>query len=240
MSKYTDPDWANAALLTIDVQRDFTLAGAPAEIPGTMEVVPKTRRLIEAFRQGNRPIVHVVRIYRPDGSNVDVCRREGVERGERVVLAGSGGAELVDELKPSPQVRLDAELLLGGGLQEIGYKEWIMYKPRWGAFYRTPLREHLNDLCTNTLVICGCNFPNCPRATTYEASERDFRVVLATDATSGVYERGLRELGNIGVNLIDSDGCLNELSIEEVGQPQAYEARNKNPRTITEYLDAKT
>jgi nicotinamidase-related amidase len=196
MSKYTDPDWANAALLTIDVQRDFTLAGAPAEIPSTMEVVPMIRRLIEAFRRRNRPIVHVVRIYRPDGSSVDACRREGVERGEGVVLAGSEGAELVDEFKPSRRVRLDAGLLLGGGLQEIGDKEWIMYKPRWGAFYQTPLREHLNDLCTNTLVICGCNFPNCPRVTIYEASERDFRVVLVTDATSGVYERGLRELGN--------------------------------------------
>ncbi len=217
MSKYTDPDWANAALLTIDVQRDFTLTGAPAEIPGTMEVVPKMRRLIEAFRQGNKPIVHVVRIYRPDGSNVDACRREGVERGKGVVLAGSEGAELVDEFKPSPRVRLDADLLLGGGLQEIGDKEWVMYKPRWGAFYQTPLQGHLYDrVGANTVVICGCNFPNCPRATTYEASERDFRVVLVTDATSGVYERGLRELENIGVNLADSEGCLHELSVEEV------------------------
>ncbi len=96
-----------------------------------------------------------------------------------------------------------------------------MYKPRWGAFYQTPLGEHLNDLCTNTLVMCGCNFPNCPRVRIYEASERDFRVVLVTDATSGVYERGLRELGNIGVNLVDSDSCLNELGVEEVGQSRA-------------------
>jgi len=217
MGKYTDDDWANAALLTIDTQRGFTLTGAPAEIPGKTSIVPKMRRLIEAFSQGNRPIVHVVRIYLPDGSNVALCRREGVERGNGVALPGSEGAELVDELKPSSQVRLDAELLLGGGLQEIGEKEWIMYKSRWGAFYRTSLREHLRDLRIDTVVVCGCNFPNCPRATVYQASERDFRVVLVTDATSGVYERGLRELGNIGVNLIDSDGCLNELSVEEIG-----------------------
>ncbi len=212
MSKYTDPDWANAALLTIDVQRDFTLTGAPAEIPGTMEVVPKMRRLIEAFRQGNRPIVHVVRIYRPDGSNVDACRREGVERGKGVVLAGSEGAELVDEFKPSPRVRLDADLLLGGGLQEIGDKEWVMYKPRWGAFYQTPLQGHLYDrVGANTVVICGCNFPNCPRATIYEASERDFRVAVVTDATSGLYERGLRELENIGVEPVSVDGVSENL-----------------------------
>jgi nicotinamidase-related amidase len=178
-----------------------------------------------------------VRIYRPDGSNVDLCRREGVERGKRVVLAGSEGAELMDELKPSPRVRFDTELLLGGGLQEIGDKEWIMYKPRWGAFYRTSLGEHLQDLRINTVVVCGCNFPNCPRATVYEASERDLRIVLVTDATSGVYERGFRELGNIGVNLMDSDGCLNELSSEEIEQSRVHEARNKNRRTLTEYRE---
>ena len=205
MSDYVSPDWGNAALLTIDTQHDFTLPGAPAEIPGTAEVVPQMRRLVRAFRQWGRPVIHVVRIYRPDGSNVDLCRRRGVERGRCVVLPGSDGAELVDELKPSSRTRLDAERLLAGDLQPIGPMEWIMYKPRWGAFYRTSLEEHLANLRVNTVVICGCNFPNCPRATIYEASERDLRVALVADATSGVYERGLRELENIGVGLVYGD-----------------------------------
>jgi hypothetical protein len=42
VSDYVGPDWINAALLTIDVQRDSTLPGAPIEIPGTMEGVPKS------------------------------------------------------------------------------------------------------------------------------------------------------------------------------------------------------
>jgi nicotinamidase-related amidase len=83
-----------------------------------------------------------------------------------------------------------------------------MYKPRWGAFYATPLEKHLHDLHTNTVVICGCNFPNCPRTTVYEASERDFRVVLISDATSSIYERGLHELDSIGVELITSNDCI--------------------------------
>ena len=212
MGNYTSPDWANAALITIDTQRDVTLPGAPAEIAGTMEAAFVMRRLVAAFRQEGKPIVHVVRLYRPDGSNVDLCRREAIEQSKSVmVLSSSDGAELVDELKPSSEVSLNAELLLGGELQEIGAREWIMYKPRWGAFYQTPLQGHLQELGINTVVICGCNFPNCPRTTMYEASERDYRVVLVTDAISGLYERGSQELERIGVELMEAEACIEQL-----------------------------
>jgi nicotinamidase-related amidase len=169
------------------------------------------QRLVAAFRRANVPIVHAVRIYRPDASNADPYRREAIERGLQVVLPRSEGAELVDELKPSPGVKIEAERLLGGDLQQIGDDGWVMYKPRWGAFYRTSLEEHLRDLGANTIVVCGCNFPNCPRATIYEACERDFRIVLVADAVSGLYERGSRELENIGVALMNTDGCLGKL-----------------------------
>lgn len=208
MDEYVTPDKNHICLLTIDVQNDFTLPGAPAEIPGTFQVIPCMQRLVQAFRKRNYPVVHVVRLYLPDGSNVDLCRRMAIEQGKQIVLPGSDGAELVNELKPSPQVRLEAEKLLSGAITPIGNHEWVIYKPRWGAFYRTRLEEHLRSLKVNTLAVCGCNFPNCPRTTIYEASERDFRVVLVTDATSGVYDRGIQELQNIGVNLMNTDEFL--------------------------------
>jgi nicotinamidase-related amidase len=211
VDKFTGADWRNAALLTIDTQNDFTLPNSPFAIMGTFEIVVKMRHVLHAFRSIGRPIIHVIRIYNSDGSNVDVCRKRAVaELGKKLVIAGTQGAELVDELKPSSSstVRLDTGLLLKGKLQQVGMKEWIMYKPRWGAFFATPLERHLRELNTNTIVICGCNFPNCPRTTIYEASGRDFRVVLISDATSNVYERGLHELDNIGVELMTSDDCV--------------------------------
>ena len=69
---------------TIDTPRDLTLPGAPAEIAGTMEAASVMRRLVAAFRQEGKPIVHLVRLYRPDGSNVDLCRREAIEQGKSV------------------------------------------------------------------------------------------------------------------------------------------------------------
>ena len=140
-----------------------------------------------------------------------MCRRQAIENGKQIVISGSDGAELIDELKPFTTVRMNSNLLLFGELQKIGSMEWIMYKPRWGAFYNTPLEKHLDSLDVNTVVVCGCNFPNCPRTTIYEASERDFRIVLITDATSVIYNIGLRELKNIGVSLMKSKDCISLL-----------------------------
>jgi nicotinamidase-related amidase len=118
-----------------------------------------------------------------------------------MLAPGAPGTELAAEILPAP-VALDAPLLLAGGVQALGAREVAIYKPRWGAFYGTALEEHLRDLGVNTLVFCGCNFPNCPRTSMYEASERDFRIVLARDALSGLYERGEKELAAIGVRLL--------------------------------------
>jgi nicotinamidase-related amidase len=61
-------------------------------------------------------------------------------------------------------------------------------------------------------VICGCNFPTAARATVYEASERDFRVVLVADALCGATEDGLTELGRMGVHLMRTRNCLDWLT----------------------------
>jgi nicotinamidase-related amidase len=212
MDEYVRPHGESAALLTIDTQNDFTLSDAPAEIDGTAEAVPQMRRLVKTFRSRQAPIVHVVRLYREDGSNVDQCRRADIEAGAEIVRPGTDGAELVAELKPSADVHLDADRLLNGEVQGIASHEHVMYKPRWGAFYQTNLTDLLDSRSVDTIVVCGCNFPNCPRTTIYEASERDYRIVFAPDATSGVYEQGVRELENIGVVVKDTEEIIDWLT----------------------------
>jgi nicotinamidase-related amidase len=212
MRDYLSPERGRSALLTIDAQCDFALPNAPAKVGGTMAAVPAMRRLVEGFRDRGQPIIHVVRLYRCDGSNVELCHRASIEEGQRIVMPGSSGAELVEALRRDRSQRLDPDLLLAGQLQELGPLEWAMYKPRWSAFYQTALEEHLRGLGVTTLVICGCDFPNGPRATVYAASNRDFRIVMVTDAVSGASEIGLRELGQIGVYLMTAEQCLSWLS----------------------------
>jgi len=209
---YTTPVPERSVLLTIDVQQDFTAPGAVAEIAGTNDRLPVMRRMLDAYRRQRLPIVHVLRLYLRDGINADLCRRAAIENGNAVVLPGSAGAELAEPLKPASDTHVDATLLLANQLQLLADYEWAMYKPRWDAFYGTPLESHLRSLGVNTIVVVGCNFPNCPRATVYGASARDFRVALIADAVSGVYDQGLRELNGIGVSTPIADQYLSLLN----------------------------
>ncbi len=205
------PRFARSALLTIDMQRDF-LRGGALEVPGTTEVLPAVAAVARAFRGARRPVVHVVRLYRPDGSNVDLVRREAVRQGFRVVGPGSLGSQVAPGLLPPGAPELDHELLLSGGLQEIGEGEYAMFKPRWGAFYGTSLEAVLRGWGAGTLVVAGCNLPNCPRATIFEASERDFRLVAVTDAISQATAANMAELAAIGVNLLESSDVIAALA----------------------------
>jgi nicotinamidase-related amidase len=211
---YTRPLAGSAALVLIDVQRDFVdLPGEDPAMPvaGTRAALPAMAKLAAAFRERGLPIVHVIRLYRPDGSNADPVRRQSVERGARIAAPGSAGSQIAAELLPNV-VELDHQLLLAGGFQQIGAAEHVMYKPRWGAFYDTDLDRHLRESGSNTLVFAGCNFPNCPRTSIYEASERDFRIVLVSDAISGLYDRGIEECRAIGVEVLGLSATLDWLA----------------------------
>ena len=204
---YTRPLPGSAALVLIDVQRDFYADDAPFPIEGTAEAIPAMARLAAEFRDRALPIVHVVRLYRPDGSNADRVRRHAIEQGARMAVPGSTGSQIAPELLPNV-VELDHELLLSGEVQHVGPREHVMYKPRWGAFYQTKLEQHLRDIGSDTIVFAGCNFPNCPRTSIYEASERDFRIMLVSDAVSGLDDQGIKECRAIGVDVRDLSATL--------------------------------
>jgi nicotinamidase-related amidase len=216
MQDYLTPERHRVALLTIDVQRDFVLPTGPASSSGASAAVPHIQRLVRAFRAANAPIVHATRLYRCDGSNVDLCHRASIEAGARIVMPGTLGAELIDDVKPEGAERIQPDLLLSGNLQEVGPQEWVCYKPRLSAFFQTPLEAHLKSLGISTIVICGIDFPTSPRSTVYAASNRDFRILLATDAISCATDSGLDELAQIGVYLMGTDPLLDWLSRSRV------------------------
>ncbi len=103
------------------------------------------------------------------------------------------------ELYVAGQRTLDHDRLLAGEIAQLDGNEWAVWKPRWSAFHRTRLHQHLADLDVDTIVVAGCNFPNCPRATIYDGSEHDYRVLVPVDAVSAIEAWHISELAKIGV-----------------------------------------
>jgi len=208
---WTRPHLDRSALLLIDVQADF-LDDGRSPVPGTSAVLPALTRLAVAFRTAGLPIFHVLRLY--TGEDVDLVRRELVASGSGPVRPGSPGARI-----PATLLGADCEpdpvRLLAGELQPVAAREWLLWKPRWSAFHRTGLEAALHGLGVDTVVVAGCNFPNCPRATIFDASERDFRVVMVADATSGVTEErwgDLLAIGAVGMSTAELESALGRLN----------------------------
>jgi nicotinamidase-related amidase len=204
----TEPNWERSALVTIDMQNDFARPSGSAFISGTDSIVPALSRLAHAFRAMHRPIIHAIRLYEVDGNDAELCRRQIVRSSRDMVRPGSEGAQLVVPLLPSG-TGTDTVFPKKGIMSRIGEAEWLMYKPRWSAFFRTDLEWRLNNLGVDTVVVAGCNFPNCPSATLFDASSRDLKTVLVTDATSGLTPKAAEWLSGIGAaaHTVDEVEC---------------------------------
>lgn len=213
---YTAINWKKSALILIDMQYDFADPKGAAPIAGTAAIVPELARLTHLFRHHQRPVIHVIRLYHEDGSNVDNCRRELIEGGKKIAAVNSPGAGIIAELLPEAPKQPDHSALLSGSILQTGNQDHVLYKPRWGAFYGTSLENFLLAQNMDSVIIAGCNFPNCPRTTIYEASERNFRIGIVRGTISGIYEKGVDELKGIGVEILvleDLDRLLKQDSV---------------------------
>jgi len=192
-----EPNWDAVALVTIDMQHDFVAPMGSCFVSGTELIQPMLHELVTAFRQSSKHIFHAIRLYVGDGSNAERCRRETLQAGAAIVRPGTSGANLVDGCGlPS---RVDVSDMIQNQWKHADQMEWIFYKPRWSAFFHTELEFRLRSLNIDTIIVAGCNFPNCPSATLFDATSRDFRVVLASDAVSKISDEGIQWCKGIGV-----------------------------------------
>ena len=219
VDEHIAPRLATSALLIIDTQVDF-VDGGRSPIAGTTAVIPKLVELRSAFLDAGRPVIHVVRLYA--GDDVDRVRRTAMASGANIVAPGSAGSQIVPELCVAGQRTPDHDRLLAGEIDQLDENEWAVWKPRWSAFHRTRLHRHLADLGVDTIVVAGCNFPNCPRATIYDGSEHDYRVLVPVDAVSAIEAWHISELAKIGALTTGTADLLLALaSAASVGRSRA-------------------
>jgi len=181
------------ALMIIDMQNDFVLPGAPACVAGAYATIPCIRKMLDVFRANRWAVFHVVREYRADGSDIEITRLPGFLNNKRYIVPGTEGCKIVDDLTP-----------IEG--------EYRIVKNRFSGFMNTELDFMLRRVGATRLVVCGTQYPNCIRATIFDAISYGYPVINITDATSAqtpqIADANIIDLKNIGVECISSDEFL--------------------------------
>jgi biuret amidohydrolase len=177
-----DFDPERAALIVIDMQRDFIEHGGFGESLGNdvrplQAIVPTVARLIAGARAAGLPVIHTRECHAPDLSDCPPSKRlrgkPSARIGDpgpmgRILIAGEPGADIIPALVPLPG-------------------ETVIDKPGKGAFHATPLMDVLTARGITTLLFAGVTTEVCVQTTMREANDRGFDCLLVEDATESYF-----------------------------------------------------
>lgn len=152
-------DPATTALVVVDMQNDFVADGGSLQVPDARATVPVIADLVRRFRAAGARIVFTQDTHRDGDPEFAIWPVHAVE--------GTRGWALVDELQPRPG-------------------DTVLRKPRYDAFYGTPLDHLLRQWGVQTLVICGTVANICVHYTASSAALRWYGVVIPRDAVSAL------------------------------------------------------
>jgi nicotinamidase-related amidase len=154
---HVDP--ARTALVVVDMQNDFVREGGGLLVPDAKATIPAIRMLLELARANGVRVVYSQDTHRDGDPEWRIWPEHARE--------GSWGWEIVDELAPAPD-------------------DVVLRKPRYDAFYGTPLDHLLRLWGVDTLVMCGTVANICVHYTAASAALRWYEVVIPRDAISAL------------------------------------------------------
>lgn len=175
-------DPPRAALLIIDMQRDFVEPGGFGEALGNdvallRPAIAPIKALLAAARQTGLFVMHTREGHKPDLSDLHEAKkvrgRGAMTIGDagpmgRILIVGEPGHDIIPELYP-----------IAG--------EPVIDKPGKGAFYNTELAElvELNGL--TQLIVCGVTTEVCVHTTVREANDRGIDCLVLSDCTASYF-----------------------------------------------------
>lgn len=168
----------STAVVAIDMHRghlDPEVATLPLPAERCEPLIARAAQLFSELRAIGVPIIHVVTEYREPAEiaanpfwqaiHDDPKKvRQGILRHN---LVGSPGTQII------PALWAEGDLRVGG-------------KKRYNCFFATDLEFLLRRLGADTLILAGINTTTCVLNTAFEATNRDFRVVIAQDAVDSM------------------------------------------------------
>ena len=172
-------DPGRTALVAIDMHRghlDPAVATLPLPAERCGPVVKRAAALFAGARERGVPIVHVVTEYR-DGAEIAAnpfwkAIHDDAGQARRGILghnlAGGAGTEIM------PELREPRDVVVRG-------------KKRYSSFHGTDLEFVLRQrLGADTLILAGINTSSSVLCAAFDATNRDFRVIVAVDAVDSM------------------------------------------------------
>ncbi len=192
-------DLERAALLIIDMQRDFLEPGGFGESLGNdvarlRAAIGPCREILAAARRIGLPVFHTREGHRPDLSDAPASK---LDRGEptarigapgpmgRILIRGEPGHEIIADLAPLPS-------------------EPVIDKPGKGAFYQTDLDLMLRNRGITTLLVCGVTTEVCVHTTVREANDRGYRCIVLGDCCASYFP----QFHDVGLAMIAAQGGI--------------------------------
>ncbi len=179
-----DLDEARAALLIIDMQRDFLEPGGFGAMLGNdvgvlRSAIAPNQRLLAVWRAKGWPVIHTREGHRPDLSDLPnskrvrgrsaLCIGDAGPMG-RILVRGEAGHDIIPELSPQPG-------------------ETVIDKPGKGAFYATALHERLQAGGVTQLVVTGVTTEVCVNTTVREANDRGYDCLVVGDCCGSYFPK---------------------------------------------------
>ncbi len=155
---------------------DFVLEGAPLEVPDTRTIIPVIKEEIRKAHAAGNPVIYLCDAHAPND-------REFTKFGWPAhAVKGTGGAEIVDELRP-------------------GKGDIVIHKTTYSGFYGTDLDATLRRLGISALRLTGDVTHICVLFTASDAVLRDYRVTVVEDAVAGLaredHDAAIRIMKNV-------------------------------------------
>lgn len=148
------------AVIVIDMLNDFVHGSLKCD--RAQIIIEPLRHLIEAARNRSVPV-----IYTNDSHHRDLDKE--LSHWGPHALAGSEGAGVIDELKPTD-------------------RDFVVLKRRYSAFFQTDLHLLLRELGIDTLVLSGLTTDICVRHTAADAFFWGYKLMVPADGTQAFTE----------------------------------------------------
>jgi biuret amidohydrolase len=186
------------AVVTIDMHRghlDMDVATMPAKPEDAKRVIANARAALDFARGVKIPVIHVVLVYRrlpelgSEGMRSPFWKAMHAAQGETDRLTpGRKSTVREHNVEGSPGTQIIPELYRPGDYV-------IDNKKRLDCFYGTDLRQLLDTLGVENVVLMGINTNTCVLNTAFTAFNFDYRVVVLSDCVASMYGDDLHVLG---------------------------------------------